>query len=129
MRFTNIQEDDDLMSSDALDDGPLTFSQCKQRLSQKLTEAANYMNTPNYELFQNMMTLFNIACIVYLQELQDHSISLMQNWMIFQIILNTIFLVELLSDVFLLGPISAFQLHFRAWPELVCQILNIRTIV
>lgn len=53
----------------------------------------------------------------------------MQNWMIFQVILNTIFLVELLSDMFLLGPISAFQLHFRAWPELVCQILNISTIV
>ena len=49
--------------------------------------------------------------------------------MIFQIILNTIFLVELLSDIFLLGPISAFQVHFRAWPELVCQILNITTIV
>ena len=63
-------------------DGEMNLVTCRKYCETKMTDAAKVLDTPSYELFQNFLTLFNVAAIIYLQELEDHPISLMQNWMI-----------------------------------------------
>ena len=76
--------------------------------------------TPQYELGQNLMTLVNVMCIIYIQEIENHSIGRMKYWMYVQIVLNILWLFELISDFVLRGPMTAFKKQFRVWPETVC---------
>ena len=34
-------------------------------------------------------------------------------------------LLEAIGDMAIYGPIKAFRYHFRIWPEMLCQLLNI----
>lgn len=45
--------------------------------------------------------------------------------MVIQIIFNGLWLLELVSDFILSGPIQAYRKQFRVWPETICQIFNL----
>jgi hypothetical protein len=63
------------------------------------------MQSPEYELFVNIIGIFNILFIVVRQvDLDDtDSNALIYHWIFIQISINMLFLVELLSDFCILG--------------------------
>ena len=46
-------------------------------------------------------------------------------WIIMQLSINYLMLLETVSDIAMMGPVKAFSYHFRIWPETLCQLLNI----
>jgi hypothetical protein len=87
---------------------------------------AHWISTPHYELIANYALLFNCALVVYLQEYDDHSSEFLVFWIALQILLNFIWLFELLSDISANGLTKAFQSYIRVPVEAVCQLLNAR---
>ena len=45
--------------------------------------------------------------------------------MLFQIALNTFFLLEMIADWFIAGFFNAYKYHFRTSIETLCQLLSI----
>ena len=78
------------------------------------------MSSPGYELFVNLIGIFNIACIVIRQSEVTESTYLVTYWMIVQFIINSVFFLELLSNFVILGFQSSYKHLFRVWPESLC---------
>lgn len=92
----------------------------------KVEEIAKIMNLPEYELFTNIFTVLNIASIIVRNYMTGSSdTDLITNWMIIQVFINVLFLFELIADAIVHGPYKAYSQHFRAWPETVCQVINL----
>ena len=51
------------------------------------------------------------------------------NWIILELSINFIMLLEMIGDISVSGPIKAYRYHFRIWPETLCQILNIPALI
>ena len=47
----------------------------------------------------------------------------MRQWMMLQIGMNAIWMLELISDLCVKGVRNAYKRQFRVWPETICQIL------
>lgn len=81
--------------------------------------------SPFYELVVNIVGIFNILMIVFRQvDLTDTTYSI-KIWIYVQIVINFLFMIELISDFMSNGFFQSYQKHFRMTPETICQILNI----
>lgn len=95
-----------------------------------MMEISKIMNTPEYELFTNIITVINIASVIVRNYLSNSGgTNLIKNWMIVQVFINFMFLGELVADAIVHGPYKAYSQHFRAWPETMSQIINIFTFI
>ena len=83
------------------------------------------MDTPHYELAQNITSLLNMVFIVVNEFIQDKSIYYLQIWFLLMIVTNNIFLLELILDFIVIGVKKAFSNHLRVPIETICQIMNI----
>lgn len=101
-----------------------THSDEKQKFSWKV-----FMDSPQYELAVNIVGVFNILCIVVKQIDVAGTTQYILGWMYVQIGINTLFLIELISDFIVHGISKSYSGHFRTWPETLCQILNLVAIV
>ena len=79
-RDANQNQGDEVSRADL--DAEMNLGNCKSKFNKLKKQSVETLNSPKYELIQNMATLLNCACIIILQENTDHPISLMQNWMI-----------------------------------------------
>lgn len=43
--------------------------------------------------------------------------------------INALFLIELFSDIIIHGFFKCYETHFRAWPETLCQLMNLIAVV
>lgn len=80
------------------------------------------MDTPKYELFVNVVGVVNLVCIVIRQYTMDTT-SQIYAWIYVQMAINSCFLVELVTDLYV-HKIKSYSKHFRVWPETICQVLN-----
>ena len=77
----------------------------------------------------NIVTIINVFT-VFLRALQTNaSQSTIRSWIILEITINLIILLETANDIYVSGPIKAYLYHFRIWPETLCQLLNIPAMV
>jgi len=67
------------------------------------------MQSPEYELFVNIIGIFNILCIVVKQVDLTDSTAFIYHWMFIQISINILFLIELLSDFCILGFSNSYK--------------------
>ena len=101
-----------------------THTSEKQKVSWKV-----FMDSPQYELLVNIVGIFNILCIVVKQIDIYETTHYILIWMYVQMGINTLFLIELISDFCVHGIKKSYTGHFRTWPETLCQILNLVAIV
>ena len=87
------------------------------------------MDSPQYELAVNIVGIFNILCIVVKQTDMAGTTKYILGWMYVQVGINTLFLIELISDFIVHGVSKSYGGHFRTWPETLCQILNLVAVV
>ena len=87
------------------------------------------MNKPQYELAQNIFSLICIVFIIIQESVADKSANFVTTWMVGMILLNALFLLELLTDFLVFGFVNAYRQHFRAWIESICQVVNLFLIV
>ena len=78
------------------------------------------MSSPQYELCVNVVGICNILCIVIRQVDITETTRYISGWIFIQIAINSLFLIELLSDIIVHGHQRCYQAHFRAWPETMC---------
>jgi hypothetical protein len=83
------------------------------------------LESPQYELFVNIIGIFNILCIVVREVDLNDTTNFITVWIYIQFAINFLFLVELLSDMVIHGAIKAYQTHFRMFPETLCQVFNV----
>lgn len=83
------------------------------------------MESPTYELVVNMVGIVNILMIVIRTINVSETTSWITIWIYIQIGINTLFFVELISDLCIHGFKSSYSQHFRCWPETICQLLNL----
>ena len=78
------------------------------------------MSSPQYELFMNILTILNVFT-VFVRALQNSaSQSTIRAWIILELVINLLMLIETIGDISVSGPIKAYQYHFRIWPETLC---------
>ena len=82
------------------------------------------MSSPQYELFVNIIGIFNILCIVVRQVDITDDTKFIRGWIVVQLIINTIFLLEMISDIFIYGIFNSYVHNFRMTPETICQFYN-----
>lgn len=85
------------------------------------------MSSAHYELAMNIVGILNVFSLLVTQLNQGSSsgTKYLTNWMIVQMIINYCFLLEMICDLIVSGPIGAYTHHFRIWPETLCQALNL----
>ena len=66
---------DDISSAEL--EAEMNIGNCRSKCNKLIQQSSDTLNTPKYELIQNMATLLNCACIIILQENEDHPINLM----------------------------------------------------
>jgi len=79
-----------------------------------------WVNSPKYELFVNVIGITNIFSIMMRQIDISDSTNFMTGWIIFQIVLNIIFLMEILNDFVMHGVAKSYSTNFRIVPETMC---------
>lgn len=82
------------------------------------------MSSPQYDLFVNIIGIFNILCIVVRAVDLTDSTAFITYWINIQQIINMLFLIELISDFCVHGLFKSYQQHFRMWPETACQFFS-----
>lgn len=87
------------------------------------------MNTPHYELLQNISSLINIILIVVNDFREIKTADYIKYWMIAMTIINVIFLLESVVDIMVHGFVKAYSNHLRIYFETICQILNAYCII
>ena len=92
-------------------------SEVKQSARKKY---AKLMGSPQYELVVNIVGIINILCIVIRQVDITETTNYISKWIYVQIAINSIFFIELLSDILIHGFYKCYETHFRAWPETIC---------
>jgi hypothetical protein len=75
------------------------------------------MSSPGYELFVNIIGIFNISCIVIRQVEITDSTEFITYWIITQFIINGIFAFEMISYFVILGLKNSYKHLFIVWPE------------
>jgi len=84
------------------------------------------MSHPYYELTINVIGVINIVSIIIISsDMEKTSVAIEGKWITVQIIINLLFLIELISDLVVMTPLKAYKQHWRVWPETFCQFLNI----
>ena len=84
---------------------------------------------PKYELAMNIVTIVNVFSIFARSLQSTANYKTIYIWMIFQLALNTFFLLEMIADWIIAGFFKAYLYHFRTWIETLCQILSIPTLL
>lgn len=87
------------------------------------------MNTPHYELAQNITSLLNMVFIVFNELIEIKSENYLQIYFIVMMFINCIFGLELIIDFIVNGVWKAYSNHLRVWFETLCQIQNLILIV
>jgi len=87
------------------------------------------MNTPHYELLQNISSLINIILIVVNDFREIKTAFYIKYWMLSMTIINVLFLLESVVDILVFGFIKAYTEHLRIYFETICQILNAYCII
>ena len=87
------------------------------------------MSGPKYELTMNIVTIVNVFSIFARSLQSTANYKTIHIWMLFQIGLNTFFLLEMIADWIIAGFIKAYIYHFRTSIETLCQILSIPTMI
>jgi hypothetical protein len=73
----------------------------------------------------NIVTIFNIFSVFVRALNQSATEQAIRSWIILELVINLVMLLETIGDVAISGPVKAFKYHFRIWPESLCQVLNI----
>lgn len=90
-----------------------------------LNKIMRAISTPRYELAMNIITILN-AFTVFFRTLQQSSTEAqIHGWILLELTINYLMLLEAIGDISVSGPIKAFRYHFRIWPETLCQLMNI----
>jgi len=87
------------------------------------------MSSAQYELAMNIITVANIFSVFFFALQKSADESTIKGWIVFELTINLMMLLELISDLSISGPIKAYSYHFRTWPETLCQILNIPAMI
>ena len=87
------------------------------------------MSGPKYELTMNIVTIVNVFSIFARSLQSTANYKTIHYWMIAQIVLNTFFLLEMITDWFVAGIKNAYIYHFRTSIETLCQILSIPSLI
>lgn len=83
------------------------------------------ISSPQYELFVNIVGIFNILSVVVRQVDFTDTTTFVLTWIIVQFVINFLFLIELVSDFFIYGLFESYSYNFRMTPETICQCLNL----
>jgi hypothetical protein len=75
---------------------------------------------PQYELAMNIITVLNVFTVFIRALSRSTSEEVTRNWIILELVINWIMLLEAIGDMTISGPVKAFQYHFRIWPEMLC---------
>jgi hypothetical protein len=82
------------------------------------------MSSPGYELCTNIITLMQLMPLVIIfSNLLDER-KHYDEWCVVCMCINFVHLIELIVDFVVFGS-KVYKVQFRAWPETVCQILNV----
>ena len=85
---------------------------------------SNVINSSGYDLSAHILNIIQLVTIILKQIEVLHNKFLLA-WIQIQILTNSMFLVELLSDLFIGGFITTVLDKGRTRVELVCQIISI----
>jgi len=95
----------------------------------KWNQALKLMSGPKYELLMNIVTIVNVFSIFARSLQSTANYNTIHIWMIAQIVLNTFFLLEMITDWIVAGFKNAYIYHFRTSIETLCQILSVPSLI
>ena len=73
----------------------------------------------------NIVTILNVFTVFIRALQQSASQETIRSWIILELVINLVMLLESIGDMSISGPVKAYKYHFRIWPETLCQLLNI----
>lgn len=128
----NAEDDDDddkkekdTSASESVEDGK---KKDEQIMSFKL-KAHKLLSSPQYELAMNIITILNVFTVFFRALQQSASQEVIKEWIVLELVINLVMLIEMISDISVAGPIKAYRNHFRIWPETLCQLLNLPAMI
>ena len=77
----------------------------------------------------NVVTIFNIFTVFMRALSRTQTEDNIQRWIIMELCINLVMLLETIGDILISGPVKAYRYHFRIWPETLCQILNLPAMI
>lgn len=84
-----------------------------------------FISTPEYEMVMNIITIINTGTVIWRVLSPNFNETTIKTWVIAEICINYVMLLEAIGDILVAGPIKAFRYYWRIWPETICQILNV----
>jgi len=82
------------------------------------------INSSTYDLSAHILNIIQLVTIIF-KQMEVLSTNFILTWISIQILFNSIFLCELLSDLFIGGFITTVLDKGRTRVELVCQVISI----
>ena len=105
-----------------------TIEQDESKLASKSSKESkfeDFINSYEFDNLINLVTVINWIFIIIRVVGFDESTGFIYKWMLSQIIVNFCFFILLSTHLVISGPAKCYSNNFYAWPESICQILNI----
>ena len=77
----------------------------------------------------NIITIINVFTVFIKTLQQSASESTIRAWIILELTINLLMLLETIGDIAVSGIIKAYRYNFRIWPETLCQLLNLPAMI